>query len=234
MMSIFLLIVQIVFGIAAFMGAMYLILAIIWAAASLIENGTGISFDVDKKHLWRFVAFMLFGVPFGILVSFLYYSFAYSPTAIERKNAKLEKENDSLRNQINIYMGMNKDVYSNSLEEIVYYIPSMNQSFYHVLPDCHGLVLESGRIKSETKEKAIEEGKIPCSICVGKIMPDTEIKKESTELEEESVYICTGETSTKYHCDPDCRGLSRCSGEIEEVSEEEAENMGRTPCKICY
>lgn len=49
-----------------------------------------------------------------------------------------------------------------------------------------------------------------------------------------NVYICTGETSTKYHSDPDCRGLSRCSGEIEEVSEEEAEDMGRTPCKICY
>ena len=46
--------------------------------------------------------------------------------------------------------------------------------------------------------------------------------------------LCTGETSTKYHSDPDCRGLSRCSGEIEEVSEEEAEDMGRTPCKICY
>lgn len=49
-----------------------------------------------------------------------------------------------------------------------------------------------------------------------------------------SVYICTWETSTKYHSDPDCRGLSRCSGEIEEVSEEEAEDIGRTPCKICY
>ena len=38
----------------------------------------------------------------------------------------------------------------------------------------------------------------------------------------------------KYHIDPDCSGLSRCLGEIEEVSEEEAEDMGRTPCKICY
>lgn len=68
-------------------------------------------------------------------------------------------------------------------------------------------------------------------------------KKETTERKENvpikketsySVYICTGETSTKYHSDPDCRGLSSCSGEIEEVSEEEAEDMGRTPCKICY
>ena len=49
-----------------------------------------------------------------------------------------------------------------------------------------------------------------------------------------SVYICTGGSSKRYHCDRDCKGLSRCSGEIEEVTEEEAEDMGRTPCKICY
>lgn len=49
-----------------------------------------------------------------------------------------------------------------------------------------------------------------------------------------NVFICTGESSERYHCDRDCRGLSRCSGEIEEISEEEAEDMGRTPCKICY
>lgn len=62
----------------------------------------------------------------------------------------------------------------------------------------------------------------------------TENDIESYGSTGESVYICTGESSTKYHSDPDCRGLSRCSGEIEEVSEEEADDMGRTPCKICY
>lgn len=50
----------------------------------------------------------------------------------------------------------------------------------------------------------------------------------------DNVYICTGGSSRRYHCDPDCKGLSRCSGEIEEIIEEEAEDMGRTPCKICY
>lgn len=50
----------------------------------------------------------------------------------------------------------------------------------------------------------------------------------------DNVYICTGGSSRRCHCDPDCKGLSRCSGEIEEISEEEAEDMGRTPCKICY
>lgn len=49
-----------------------------------------------------------------------------------------------------------------------------------------------------------------------------------------NVFVCTGGSSKRYHCERDCKGLSRCSGEIEEVSEEKAEDMGRTPCKICY
>lgn len=67
-----------------------------------------------------------------------------------------------------------------------------------------------------------------------------ESKHQKTELSKQgikkkaSVYICTGETSTKYHCDQNCHGLSNCSGEIDEVSKDEAEEMGRTPCKICY
>lgn len=48
------------------------------------------------------------------------------------------------------------------------------------------------------------------------------------------VFICTGEGATKYHSRLECKGLVRCTGDIEEVTEEEAEDMGRTPCKICY
>lgn len=47
-------------------------------------------------------------------------------------------------------------------------------------------------------------------------------KKENVPIKNDtscSVYICTGETSTKYHCDHGCEGLSHCSGEIEEISE---------------
>lgn len=57
---------------------------------------------------------------------------------------------------------------------------------------------------------------------------------EKTVSASGNVYVCTGGSSKCYHCDRDCKGLSRCSGEIEEVTEEEAEDMGRTPCKICY
>lgn len=52
--------------------------------------------------------------------------------------------------------------------------------------------------------------------------------------EEEMVYICTGPYSKKYHKTEDCQWLGSCSEEIEEVTLEEAEEMGKTPCKGCY
>lgn len=67
---------------------------------------------------------------------------------------------------------------------------------------------------------------------------DVESEKKDSVVKSDAyshnVFICTGSSSERYHCDPDCKGLSRCSGEIEEISEEEAKDMGRTPCKICY
>ena len=48
------------------------------------------------------------------------------------------------------------------------------------------------------------------------------------------VYICVSTKSERYHAFKDCRGLQRCNHEIKEVSIEEAQKMGRTPCHICY
>lgn len=69
---------------------------------------------------------------------------------------------------------------------------------------------------------------------LGEIQQEERQRERYCPQDNESVYICTGETSTKYHCDQNCHGLSNCSGEIDEVSKDEAEEMGRTPCKICY
>lgn len=49
-----------------------------------------------------------------------------------------------------------------------------------------------------------------------------------------NVYICTGGSSRKYHRTKNCKGLSNCGGTIEAVSLDYAEDMGRTPCRICY
>lgn len=48
------------------------------------------------------------------------------------------------------------------------------------------------------------------------------------------VYICTGPQSKKYHKTENCRGLNKCSGSIKKITLDEAKQIGRTPCKICY
>lgn len=55
----------------------------------------------------------------------------------------------------------------------------------------------------------------------------------SAESSDDEVYICTGSSSRRYHSDEDCLGLERCRGDIERVSIEDAEDMGRTPCRLC-
>lgn len=50
----------------------------------------------------------------------------------------------------------------------------------------------------------------------------------------DTVYICTGGSSERFHSDKNCKGLRRCSGNVIEVTSGEAIGMGRTPCKICY
>lgn len=47
------------------------------------------------------------------------------------------------------------------------------------------------------------------------------------------VYVCSGHSAKRYHSVEDCKGLSRCSGSIVEMTVEEAENKGRTPCRMC-
>lgn len=66
-----------------------------------------------------------------------------------------------------------------------------------------------------------------------------EEEREEEEEEEETadgsmVYVCTGPTARTYHATPNCRGLSRCSGDVVELSEDEAvDELQRRPCKIC-
>ncbi len=50
----------------------------------------------------------------------------------------------------------------------------------------------------------------------------------------ETVYICTGKYSKRYHAYSDCSGLNNCKGDIIAISKKKAQNLGRTPCKICY
>lgn len=48
------------------------------------------------------------------------------------------------------------------------------------------------------------------------------------------VFVCTSETSTKYHKNLRCRGLKSCSAEIVEEDLTNAEDMGYEKCRYCY
>lgn len=57
-------------------------------------------------------------------------------------------------------------------------------------------------------------------------------RKQKNQSEE--VYVCTGPKSTRYHKTPDCKGLSRCSADIRQMTRQEAEAKHYTPCRMCY
>ena len=59
-------------------------------------------------------------------------------------------------------------------------------------------------------------------------------KHKTTQTSEKMVYICTGPSAYRYHSRSSCRGLNRCSDEIERITISEAHDLGRTPCGYCY
>lgn len=58
--------------------------------------------------------------------------------------------------------------------------------------------------------------------------------KKTGDNEAKVVYICTGSYSKRYHSTRSCKGLRNCGGSIKAISIEEAEQMGRTPCQLCW
>ena len=55
----------------------------------------------------------------------------------------------------------------------------------------------------------------------------------SSDDDSDTVTICLSEDAYAYH-DHQCMGLDQCDGGTEEVTVEEAEDDGRTPCGFCY
>ena len=56
----------------------------------------------------------------------------------------------------------------------------------------------------------------------------------SSCAEDKGVYICTGYKSKRYHKKETCKELDHCSGQILNVTIEDAHKIGRTPCRYCY
>ena len=56
----------------------------------------------------------------------------------------------------------------------------------------------------------------------------------SFSLVENGVFICKGPSSKVYHKSDRCKGLSKCSTQVFEITLAEAKKMGRRACKIEY
>lgn len=50
----------------------------------------------------------------------------------------------------------------------------------------------------------------------------------------EGVYVCTGSYARKYHYSAECNGLNNCSGNIEMITKDEAIQLAKIACEICY
>ena len=50
------------------------------------------------------------------------------------------------------------------------------------------------------------------------------------------VYISTGPYAKSYHCRLSCHTIKRCAedGHYKKITLEEAQQMGRKPCGVCY
>lgn len=62
---------------------------------------------------------------------------------------------------------------------------------------------------------------------------DRDHGQEKHAIDEDCVYVCAGRKAKRYHSVDDCKGLTKCSGRVVEVTLEEAEEMGKTPCRMC-
>ena len=65
------------------------------------------------------------------------------------------------------------------------------------------------------------------------VMPQASAERHTDK--EGLVWICTGKYSKRYHAlENGCKGMKSCKGEKYQVTREEAESLGKTPCGFCY
>jgi len=124
-------------------------------------------------------------------------------------------------------------------KDSVYICTGRYAHVYHQSRACEGLDDCNGSIEEISITKAERMGRRPCKLCCpsqnrinsfyGKATSNgtTDIQRPS------KVYICTGSNSKRYHEFDNCKGLRRCTGDIECIPIEDAQYIGRTPCGYC-
>lgn len=75
------------------------------------------------------------------------------------------------------------------------------------------------------------------SLILMSFMPsDTQLSEYKAELKvSQTVYICGGKYSEKFHSHSNCSGLNNCKGGIYSYSSQSAaQSAGYTHCKLCW
>ncbi|MBQ6653514.1 MAG: hypothetical protein IJM81_09045 [Prevotella sp.] len=104
----------------------------------------------------------------------------------------------------------------------VYISTSKMAKKYHKTKSCVSLKQDQHRLKAITVAQAKKLGRMPCKNCYG-----------AAEIVPDSVFVCSGSSSEKYHAASTCRALASCKGTLKKMPVAEATQAKKTPCKIC-
>ena len=73
-----------------------------------------------------------------------------------------------------------------------------------------------------------------CSSEEAEQKPEVQLVDISSVLPTDTVYMCTGSGSKRFHSSDTCAGVEQCTKEIIAVTRAEAEKRHRSFCQRCY
>jgi hypothetical protein len=113
----------------------------------------------------------------------------------------------------------------------VYVCTGTTSKKYHNSTQCKGVLASKGTTYLVTLVEAKNLGKTPCGFC----FPSNNLKQGKIKsIKKGEVYICTSNTSKRYHNSIKCKGMQACRGTIAIVTLVNAKNTGKTPCRFCF
>ena len=77
---------------------------------------------------------------------------------------------------------------------------------------------------------------LPLSACWNEEEEESQPKRVdiTTVQPTDTVWICTGSNSKRFHSSDSCAGVSSCTKEVRPVTREEAEKRRRSFCHLCF
>lgn len=110
----------------------------------------------------------------------------------------------------------------------------MNQAYKQILKNLiGGGNFEVVRLLSHSY--CVRRAAVYTSLCIAALFACmlASCKGQTNQTPHTGIYICDSPWAQCYHTDYDCEGLQQCGSVIREVTEAEAQKMGRRPCGYC-